>query len=190
MSQRIELSSFLIIITLGILLLYSYYYLAINNKNIINSLWGNLRHIKYLIPVYVGSMVLAAIGFLSALYYLYKTTSLTPYEKKRIPISLIIIVCVSIFWMPLALNYLKLKNKTNFKTAYLKAAYLKAAYLKYAIIGVLSIVAFASLYSTVLLNTIKEKNYKLEQKTAIVGMSYFFIHTFFFDTVSWNYNFF
>lgn len=180
MSQRIELSSFLIIITLGILLLYSYYYLAINNKNIINSLWGNLRHIKYLIPVYVGSMVLAAIGFLSALYYLYKTTSLTPYEKKRIPISLIIIVCVSIFWMPLALNYLKLKNKTNFKTAY----------LKYAIIGVLSIVAFASLYSTVLLNTIKEKNYKLEQKTAIVGMSYFFIHTFFFDTVSWNYNFF
>lgn len=180
MSQRIELFSFLMIITLGLVLLYSYYYFAINNNKIINDLWGNIRNIKHLVPVYVGSMILAAIGFLSALYYLYKTTSLTPYEKKIIPISLIIIVFVSIFWMPLSLNYLKIKNKTIFK----------AAYLKYAIIGVLNIVAFASLYSTVLINNIKEKNYKLEQKIAIVGMSYFFIHTFFFDNVSWNYNFF
>ena len=180
MNKHIELSLFLIITLLGIVLLYSYYYLGTNNKKIVNDLWGNIRNIKHLIPVYIGSMFLAAIGFLSALYYLYKTTSLTPYEKQMIPISLIIIIFVSIFWMPLSLNYLKIKNKTNFKSVY----------LKYAIIGVLSIVAFASLYSTVLINTIREKNYKLEQKIATVGMSYFFIHTFFFDNLSWNYNFF
>lgn len=176
MSQRIELSSFLMLFSLGIVLLYSYYYLATKNKSIVNALWGNIRNIKHLIPVYIGSMFLSAVGFLAALYYLYKTTSLTPYEKQRIPIALMVIVFASLFWMPLSLNYLK--NKT------------KPAYLKYAIIAVLSIVAFASLYSTVLINTIREKNYKLEQKIATIGMSYFFIHTFFFDNLSWNYNFF
>ena len=176
MSERIELSSFLMIFPLGILLLYSYYYLATKNKKIVNDLWGNIRNIKHLIPVYIGSMFLAAVGFLCALYYLYKTTSLTPYEKKIIPIALMVIVIVSIFWMPLSLNYLK--NKT------------KPSYLKYVIIVVLSIVAFASLYSTVLINNIREKNYKLEQKIATIGMSYFFIHTFFFDNLSWSYNFF
>jgi len=176
MSQRIELPSFLIIISLGILLLYSYYYLATKNKSIVDALWGNIRYIKHLIPVYIGSMFLSAVGFLAALYYLYKTTSLTPYEKQMIPIALMVIVFVSLFWMPLSLNYLKDKTKP--------------AYLKYAIIVVLSIVAFASLYSTVLINTIREKNYKLEQKIATIGMSYFFIHTFFFDNLSWNYNFF
>jgi hypothetical protein len=176
MSQRIDLSSFLIVVTLGIVLLYSYYYLSTSNKKIVKDLWGNIRNIKHLIPVYIGSMFLSAAGFLSALYYLYKTTSLTPYEKKIIPIALMVIIIVSIFWMPLSLNYLK--NKT------------KPSYLKYTIIAVLSIVAFASLYSTVLINTIREKNYKLEQKIATIGMSYFFIHTFFFDNISWSYNFF
>jgi hypothetical protein len=176
MSQRIDLSSFLIVVTLGIVLLYSYYYLSTSNKKIVKDLWGNIRNIKHLIPVYIGSMFLSAAGFLSALYYLYKTTSLTLYEKKIIPIALMVIIIVSIFWMPLSLNYLKSKEKPS--------------YLKYTIIAVLSIVAFASLYSTVLINTIREKNYKLEQKVATIGMSYFFIHTFFFDNLSWSYNFF
>lgn len=176
MSQRIELSLFLTLFPLGIVLLYSYYYLATKNKKIVNDLWGNIRHIKHLIPIYIGSMFLSAIGFLCALYYLYKTTSLTSYERKIIPIALMVIIIVSIFWMPLSLNYLK--NKT------------KPAYLKYVIIVVLSIVAFASLYSTVSINTIREKNYKLEQKIATIGMSYFFIHTFFFDNLAWSYNFF
>ena len=176
MSQRIELSSFLILFSLGTILLYSYYYLATKNKKIVNDLWGNIRNIKYLIPVYIGSMFLSAFGFLSALYYLYKTTSLTLYEKKIIPIALMVIIIVSIFWMPLSLNYLKSKAKPS--------------YLKYTIITVLSIVAFASLYSTVLVNNIREKNYKLEQKIATIGMIYFFIHTFFFDNLTWNYNFF
>ena len=65
-----------------------------------------------------------------------------------------------------------------------------ATYLKYAIIGVLSIISFASLYLTVLINDVREKNYKLEQKIATVGMSYVFMHTFFLDNLSWNYNFF
>ena len=176
MSQRIEFSSFLIIVSLGTILLYSYYYLSTNNKKIVKDLWGNIRNIKHLIPVYIGSMFLSAAGFLSALYYLYKTTSLTPYEKKIIPIALMVIIIVSILWMPLSLNYLKSKAKPS--------------YLKYAIIAVLSIVAFGSLYSTVLINTIREKNYKLEQKIATIGMSFFFIHTFFFDNLSWSYNFF
>ena len=176
MSQRIELSWFLILFTLGIVLLYSYYYLINKNKKIANDLWGNILNIKHLIPVYIGSMFLTAVGFLCVLYYLYKTSSLTLYEKKIIPIALMVIIIVSILWMPLSLNYLKSKTKP--------------AYLKYIIIAVLSIVAFASLYSTVLINNIREKNYKLEQKIATIGMSYFFIHTFFLDNLTWSYNFF
>jgi hypothetical protein len=179
-AQGIELSSFLILFSLGIVLLYSYYYLATKNKTLVNALWGNIRYIKHLIPVYVVSILISVIGFLSALYYLYKTTSLTPYQKQMIPIALMLIVFVSMFWMPLSLNYLKINNKTN----------LMATYLKYAIIGVLSIISFASLYLTVLINAVREKNYKLEQKIATVGMSYVFMHTFFLDNLSWNYNFF
>ena len=112
-AQGIELSSFLILFSLGIVLLYSYYYLATKNKTLVNALWGNIRYIKHLIPVYVVSILLSVIGFLSALYYLYKTTSLTPYQKQMIPIALILIVFVSMFWMPLSLNYLKINNKTK-----------------------------------------------------------------------------
>ena len=111
MSQRIELYWFLILFTLGIVLLYSYYYLINKNKKIANDLWGNILNIKQLIPVYIGSMFLSAIGFLCVLYYLYKTMSLTPYEKKKILIALMVIIIVSIFWMPLSLNYLKSKTK-------------------------------------------------------------------------------
>ena len=178
MDERIDIISFFIISCLGAILIYSYYYLATNNKSIVNDLWGNISNIKHLTSLYIGSMVLSAIGFLYSLYYLYITRSLTVFEKKMIPTSLMIIVIASMVWMPLSLNYINNKM-ADF-----------AIYLKYIIIGVLSIVAIESLYSTKLINSIREKEYKTEKKLATIGMSYFFIHTFFLDNIYWSYNFF
>ena len=174
--NKISLTSFILIILSGAILLYSYYYLGTTNSNVASKLWGRINDISHLTKVYVFSMFLSAFGFLYTLYYLYKTNSLSRKETKLIPMSFIAIIVASLFWMPLSLNYLTDKKKSQ--------------YLKYTIIGVLSIVAFSSLYSTALINNIKERNYKLQHNIATYGMMYFFIHTFFLDNLIWSYNFF
>lgn len=174
--NKISLTSFILIILSGAILLYSYYYLVTTNSNVAGKLWGRINNIPHLTKVYVFSMFLSAFGFLYTLYYLYKTNSLSHKETQLIPMSFIAIIVSSLFWMPLSLNYLTDKKKLQ--------------YLKYTIIGVLSIVAFSSLYSTALINNIKERNYKLQHNIATYGMMYFFIHTFFLDNLIWSYNFF
>lgn len=174
--NKISLTSFILIILSGVILLYSYYYLGTTNSNVASKLWGRINDISHLTKVYVFSMFLSAFGFLYTLYYLYKTNSLSHKETQLIPMSFITIIIASLFWMPLSLKYLTDKKKSQ--------------YLKYTIICVLSIVAFSSLYSTALINNIKERNYKLQHNIATYGMMYFFIHTFFLDNLIWSYNFF
>ena len=174
--NKISLTSFMLIVLSGAILLYSYYYLGTTNSRIVGKLWGRINDTPNLTKVYVLSMFLSAFGFLYTLYYLSKTRSLSHKETHLIPMSFIAIIIASLFWMPLSFKYLTAKKKSQ--------------YLKYAIIGVLSIVAFSSLYSTALINNIKERNYKLQHNIATYGMIYFFIHTFFLDNLIWSYNFF
>jgi hypothetical protein len=80
------------------------------------------------------------------------------------------------FWMPLSLYYVKNKSEL----------------IKYLIILVLFLVALSTLY---LLYVLKNKNINdkyngLSKNLALIGMTYFFIHAFFFDTITWSYNFF
>lgn len=164
-------SYIIIIALLGILLLYSYYYFAINDKRVLE-LWGRIKG-NYL-NIYYISMFVSAFGFLLFFYYLYISNSFTKKEEFNILIALLGIVVISILWMPLSLFYLR--NKNNM--------------LMISIILVLLLVALFTLYLLLTLYNINEQNYKLNKQLAIYGMVYFFIHAFFFDFISWSIHFF
>ena len=157
----------IIISILGVILLYSYYYYA--QKSNVMKLWGNIK--GNLLIVYYLSMLLSTIGFLLLFYYLITSNKLTKNQCTQIFIALILIVFVSIFWMPLSLYYLKNKKEL----------------IKYLIILVLLIVAMSTLYLIYVLFKIDDRS--IENILAKIGMIYFFIHAFFFDSLLWSYNF-
>lgn len=156
---------------LGIILLYSYYYLFKNNKNA-PKLWGRIS--GNLLNIYYFSMLLSTIGFLLLFYYIIKTNIFTQNNINQIFISLLAIIIISMVWMPLSLYYMKNKNDL----------------IKYLIIIVLLLVAISTLYLLYVVNNINDNNNKIYKTLALIGMSYFFIHAFFFDTITWSYNFF
>jgi hypothetical protein len=160
---------FLPIVFTGALLLYSYYYYTQENKSIVNKLWGAIR--PPLKHVYYGSIFLAATGFLITLGYLWQLTT-QPKLRYKVLLGLFMLTIASLFWMPLALAYLKNKS----------------AVYKYGVIGTLITVALYSFYSLSYLREIQDNT--IYKEIAVYGMTYFFIHTFFFDTLLWSYNFF
>ena len=172
--MKVDIFSLFCIGLLGTLLLYSYYYYGTTNKKNADKLWGGIN--SYLKTFYIISMCLSAIGFLTLLSYLFKSTSLTSLQASHIVIGLVCIIIFSLFWMPLSLYYLK--NGSS------------SLSIQYTIIAVLLSVAFASLYSLTLINNIKEKTNTIHKQIAVIGMSYFFFHTFVLDSLLWSYNFF
>ena len=160
---------FLPIVFTGALLLYSYYYYARENKSIVHKLWGAIRPpLKY---GYYGSISLAATGFLITLGYLWQLTG-QPKLRYKVLLGLFMLTFASLFWMPLALAYLKNKYVVY----------------KYGVVGTLLIVALYSFYALSYLREIRDTS--IYKEIAVYGMTYFCIHTFFFDTILWTYNFF
>jgi hypothetical protein len=160
-----------ILAILGIILLYSYYYLFVNYKNSYE-LWGKIK--GNLLNVYYVSMLLSTIGFLFLFYYLNITNIFNTTQINKIFISLVCIVVISMLWMPLSLQYLTKKND----------------FLMYQILLVLFLVSLSALYVVILLYNIKETEHKTSKLFALIGMIYFFIHAFFFDFITWSRNFF
>jgi hypothetical protein len=161
----------IILAILGIALLYQYYYLATTEKNVLK-LWGRIKGI--LLNVYYVSMILSALGFLVFFYYLFISSSFSSSEITKMFIALVLIIVISMFWMPLSFRYLKKKSEL----------------LKYLIILVLFLVSVSTLYLIYVLNSVKEQKYIGYKNAALVGMIYFFIHVFFFDCTTWSYNYF
>ena len=162
-----------IISILGIILIYSYYYYVKKNYAIVNQLWGDIIKSKNILNIYYLSMFLSLIGFLFLFYYLMINNTFTQNNIYHIFILLISIVIFSMFWMPLSLYYLKNKNEI----------------IKYLILFVLFIVALSSFLLVVTLMQIPNSKNNISYILAIIGMIYFFIHTFFFDFIYWSYNF-
>ena len=162
---------FFIIGILGIILLYSYYYYAINNSNVLK-LWGKIKN--NLLNIYYLSMIISAVSFLFLLTYLGISNNLTKDEINKLFIGIIFIIIFSIFWMPLSLQYLKNRD----------------FYTKFLIYLVLFIVSLSSFYVLITLNNIIDNKNKIFKNVAFYGMIYFFIHVFFFDFILWTHNFF
>ena len=169
--MRFPIYNFLIIFVLGIILLYSYYYYAVNTKNILQ-LWGRIK--KPLLYIYYLSMIISAISFLLLIIYLILSDNFNSNQINLIFYSIIGIVFFSLFWMPLSIEYLK--NPSTF--------------IQYAIYFDLFLVAISTFYLLYILYNIKDDQNKLLKNLAFWGMIYFFIHVFFFDLILWTYNFF
>ena len=170
--MKIPLQEFIQIGILGLLLLYSYYYYGTKGNINMEKLWGNIK--DPLKTFNIISIFITAFGFLLMLSYLHKTNSLSPTQIQKLLTAILIIITVSLFWMPLSIEYLKGNKQSTF--------------LKYLILLVLFIVAFTGLYVVISLNSIKETRYKGSKKLAVYGMSYFFLHTFGLDFITWSYN--
>ncbi len=169
--MKFDTKYIIIIAVLGLILLYSYYYFGTTTQNV-NKLWGRIK--GNLLNVYYLSMILSAIGFLLLFYYLIISNNFNKDQVNSIFIALLLIVGVSILWMPLSIYYLK-----NKKDIY-----------KILIYIVLFIVAISSLALIITLNKTKENKLVFYKNLAMVGMIYFFIHAFLFDFLIWTYNFF
>ena len=164
----------LIIFILGLLLLYSYYYFLNLKKSNLNDLWGRIDRKSKLYNFYLVSMCLAALGFMLMLYYFFVNDSFSQSDVTQLFILSILIVVISMMWMPLSLEYIKYPR----------------TWLKILIIIVLLVIAFSSLYTIIKLYMINNTRHKISRNLAILGMIYFFFHTFFLDTIIWTTNFF
>ena len=159
-----------ILALLGIILVYSYYYF--NNDKNSKFLWGKIK--GNLLSVYYISMLLSTIGFLLLFSYLFINKNFTESNIKYIFIYLCAIVVISMFWMPLSLQYIKTKSEL----------------FKYLTIITLFLVAFFTLLLLNLLLKLSDNKNIIMKNLAFIGMFYFFIHAFCFDFITWSYNFF
>ena len=169
--MKFKTSYLITLAVLGIILLYSYYYyFKTDSKS--QLLWGRVSG-NLLITYYI-SMLLSMTGFLLLFYYLMISNSFTNTDSIKIFISMLCIIIISMLWMPLSLNYLHKKENIT----------------KYLTIFVLFLVALSTLYLVYVLYGIKENNNILFKNLAFCGILYFFIHSFFFDFITWSKNFF
>ena len=169
--MKFPVSYLITLAVLGAILLYSYYY-YFKNDNKSPLLWGKVK--GNLLTVYYISMLLSAIGFLLLFSYLIVSNNLTSEQIIKIFVSLMCIIIISMFWMPLSLSYLHKKDVIT----------------KYLTILVLFLVALSTLYLLYVLYGVKENNNILFKNLGFYGMIYFFIHAFFFDFITWSKNFF
>ena len=158
-------------IVLGILLLYSYFYLYSKNSGVVKKLWGSIKGIERKLTIV--SMIITGILYLLTIYYIsFHTDKLDKNKINDIIKYQVILIIASMLWMPLSIKYLENKQVLT----------------KIAIILILFVVAMSSLAILLKINklddTSKYKNY------ALIGSGFLFFHTFCLDFLNWNYNFF
>jgi hypothetical protein len=160
---------YIIILSLsGIILLYSYYYF-LKDYNI-SKLWGKIK--GNLLKIYYLSMILSVFGFIALFYYLLISNNFTKNDIFKIFIFLLLIILTSILWTPLSIKYLE-TNKNIFK---------------YLTFFVLFLVALFTFLLLIALYNVNDNKYSLYKIIGLIGMTYFFIHVFFFDFIIWSYN--
>ena len=158
---------YLIIISiLGLLLLASYKFLY--SVKLWGKIDGNFRY------WYSISMLFAALGFIFMMIYMLVSKSFTNSDVSQLFITSLVIIIVSMLWMPVSLQYYKHPSFWS----------------KSIIMLILLVVALAGLYAIIKIYLVKELNHNTLKIMAILGMKYFFFHTFVLDFITWPKNFF
>ena len=158
---------------LGAILLFSYYYFININPKIANKLWGSIKGLERNLTFISG--IVTSVLYLVLIYYLSFSFKKSNYNNKlinEIVTYQILLIIISMLWLPLSIEYIKNKN----------------ILLKFSIILTLFLVAiFAFIIFYKLLNI--EDN-KLIKKLALFAAFMLFFHTFFLDFINWNIKFF
>lgn len=156
---------------LGMLLIASYVYFAMENKKKVNKLWGNIKGVKR--RLIIASIFITTLFYLFTIYYItFKTNSLDQEKVKNIVLYQAILILASMLWMPLSIKYL---NKQEELT-------------KVGIILILFVVAMSAL--AIFYNIFKLNDSGKHKNLALIGAGLLFLHTFLLDFLDWNYNFF
>ena len=158
---------------LGAILLFSYYYFININPKITNKLWGSIKGLERNITIISG--IVTSILYLVLIYYFsfsFKKSNDNNKLINEIITYQILLIIISMFWLPLSIEYIKNKS----------------AFLKFSIILTLFLVAiFAFMIFYKLLNI---EDDKLIKKLALFAAFMLFFHTFFLDFINWNIKFF
>jgi len=163
----------------GSMLLYSYYYYIKYGGVSTKGLWGNAY------PYRVGygiSMIVVAISYIAVLVWtLVNATESQNGLVSDLIIAQVIIITVSLLWLPLTIMFIKSNNKPPD--------------LMISIIIVLLIVAVASIQQVFIVTKLKPADTKNKllrggHKAIIAGAVLFAIHTLVLDGVGWNIGFF
>ena len=111
----------------GGILIYSYYHYITKGGVPTKMLWGKAYKLE---KVYLASMILAAVGYLLVLVFsVFKTpnTKLNNGILSNLLVIQVLIVVVSMLWLPMTLAYLKeKKNRTFTMTAVLLILFIVA----------------------------------------------------------------
>ncbi len=118
-------------------------------------------------------MFVAAFGFILMMYYMLIGKSFSHSDVMQLFITSLVIIIVSMLWMPFSLQYYKHPS----------------LWLKIIILLILLTVALAGFYAILRIYWIKETECKMTKIMAILGMKYFFLHTFILDLIIWSKNF-
>ena len=162
----------------GAVLLFSYYRYIKYGGVPIKTLWGKAYSVR---KAYTASMILAALGYAILLFFtLFKTTNSARNTAliSNLLIVQVLIIVVSMIWLPLTLLYVKEGRKP---------------FLMLAVIIVLFIVGIASFKQIKIIQSLTPESNecaKVTQKVAVVGAGVFFFHTFFLDFIGWSCGFF
>lgn len=164
----------LINLVLGSILIYSYYYYIKYGGATLPQLWGDAYpYRKY----FMLTMILALFGYLLVLAY-----AIFVAQKNKTLVNLLIIqlviISVSMLWLPLTLKYLQSHNSLS-----------QYLYM-FSVIVVLFMVALTSIkqYLIVekLIPTNKNKINKTFKTVALIGASAFIFQTFAMDFMAWD----
>ena len=161
------------------ILIYSYYHYITKGGVPIKTLWGKSHKFK---TIYLVSILLATIGYLLVFVFsIFKTpnTKLNGSILSNLLVIQVVIIVVSMIWLPMTLVYLKEKSNK--------------AVTMFAVLLILFIVALASSKQFKLVRNLTSENNncaKTMKNLATVGAGVFFVHTFFFDFISWSIGFF
>jgi ABC-type nitrate/sulfonate/bicarbonate transport system permease component len=162
----------------GTVLLISYYrYVTLGGVSV-KELWGGAYSVRKL---YTVSMILAALGYLLVVFFaIFKTTNSIKNTKllSNLTIVQVIIIVVSMVWLPLTIVFIKTGRKP---------------FMMLAILLVLFIVGIAAFKQIKIIQCLTPENNecaRMTQKAAIIGGGVFFFHTFFLDFMGWSCGFF
>ena len=164
-------------IILGSILLYSYYHYIRKGGVDQQVLWGNMYPYRNYIMV---SMLIAAIGYILVVAYSVCCVDSNNKHLKELMVAQIIIIVISMIWLPLTIGYAKSKTKHPF--------------LALGIILTLFVVAMASLQQVISVYNFrpktKNKMNNVAHKVALAGAILFCVHTGIIDFIGWNTGFF
>ena len=154
------------ILTLGVLILLSYYYFVYLKSNGTDRWWFGLSKKRNFFKIFGVSAFMATISFCYIIWY--TTEELEGYVQKKVSTELIIGLVASLLWAPFVYYSFKYRN------------------IKYIAASLLLVVAGTSIAALYFLLDDRADNLSEYDKVGVSALAFFIFHTLVVDGLVWN----